>query len=185
MEIISTSLEEVKLIVPDVYRDDRGFFFESHNVERFAEHGLDQTFVQDNVSSSSRGVLRGMHFQAENCQGKLVQVLHGRIFDVAVDIRPKSLTFGQWYGTELSAENQHQLFIPVGFAHGFVSLDETNVVMYKCTDKYNPYAEHTLAWDDPSVNINWPEIDRPTLSEKDQSGKSLKMIANLTETCFH
>jgi len=173
MNIESTPLPGVLLIKPDVFGDARGFFLETWNRRRYREAGLDQEFVQDNVSLSRKGILRGLHFQNPCPQGKLVQALQGEVFDVAVDIRVGSPTFGQWFGALLSGENHHQLYVPEGFAHGFCVLSETALFSYKCTDFYNPSAEYSLRWDDPDLGITWP-IDNPVLSAKDQSAQYLK-----------
>ena len=173
MNITQTPLEGVLLIEPKVFGDSRGFFFESWNSERYAETGLDRSFVQDNVSLSRQGILRGLHFQNPLPQGKLVQVLQGAVFDVAVDIRRGSPTFGQWYGVTLSADNHLQLFVPEGFAHGFCVVSDTALFTYKCTDFYRPVHEYSLAWNDPDVGIAWP-ITNPSLSGKDEAGKRLR-----------
>lgn len=173
MFIETTPLPGVLLVKPDVFGDARGFFLETWNRQRYAEAGLDKDFVQDNVSQSRQGILRGLHFQNPRPQGKLVQALKGVVFDVAVDIRVGSPTFGQWYGVTLSEENHWQLYVPENFAHGFCVLSETALFAYKCTDSYNPSAEFSLRWDDPDVGIQWP-IDNPQLSAKDQAGKLLK-----------
>jgi dTDP-4-dehydrorhamnose 3,5-epimerase len=173
MIVETTPLPGVLLIKPDVFGDARGFFLESWNRRRYAEAGLDKDFVQDNVSLSRRGILRGLHCQNPNPQGKLVQVLQGEVYDVAVDIRLGSPTFGQWFGAYLNDENRHQLYVPEGFAHGFCVTGETALFSYKCTDFYNPSAEFSLRWDDPDLGIDWP-IKNPALSAKDQAGLFLK-----------
>lgn len=173
MIVESTTLPGVLLIKPDVFGDARGYFIESWNRRRYAEAGLDRDFVQDNQSLSKQGILRGLHFQNPSPQGKLVQVLRGEVFDVAVDIRFGSPTFGQWFGAILSEENHHQLWVPEGFAHGFCVTSEMALFSYKCTDFYNPKAEFSLRWDDPDLGIAWP-IDTPALSAKDQAGMLLK-----------
>ncbi len=173
MKIESTALPGVLLIEPDVFGDARGFFLETWNRRRYRDAGLDREFVQDNMSLSRKGILRGLHFQNPNPQGKLVQVLQGEVFDVAVDIRVGSPTFGRWFGALLSGENHHQLYVPEGFAHGFCVLSETALFSYKCTDFYNPGAEYSLRWDDPDLGITWP-IENPILSAKDQSARYLK-----------
>jgi dTDP-4-dehydrorhamnose 3,5-epimerase len=172
MNVSQTSLPGVLLIEPKVFGDARGVFFESHSVERYAVAGITGPFVQDNVSVSSRGVLRGLHFQHPYSQGKLVQVLRGAAFDVAVDIRRGSPTFGQWVGQELSDANRLQMWIPAGFAHGFVGLSDETLFAYKCTDYYRPEAEHTLLWNDPAIGVRWP-IDNVTVSPKDACGRPL------------
>ena len=173
MIIETTSLPGVLLVKPDVFGDARGYFLETWNQRRYAELGLDRDFVQDNLSRSRKGILRGLHFQNPRPQGKLVQVLIGEVYDVAVDIRLGSPTFGQWYGTLLSEENHHQLYVPENFAHGFCVISETVLFSYKCTDFYNPAAEFSLRWDDPDLAIPWPVTD-PQLSAKDQAGRLLK-----------
>ncbi len=160
------------LITPDVYSDPRGHFLEAHHEQKYGAQGLDLRFVQDNHSHSKKNVLRGLHYQFPNWQGKLVYVVRGEIFDVAVDIRHDSPTFGHWYGVMLSSENHQQFYIPPGFAHGFCVLSETADVIYKCTDFYRPEQEHTLAWNDPALGIDWP-VREPLLSEKDARGKLL------------
>ncbi|CAL1241287.1 dTDP-4-dehydrorhamnose 3,5-epimerase [Candidatus Methylocalor cossyra] len=173
MIVQTTPLDGVLHIMPDVFGDPRGFFLETWNRRRYAEYGLDRDFVQDNLSLSRRGILRGLHFQNPTPQGKLVQVLQGEVFDVAVDIRRGSPTFGRWYGAFLSGDNHHQLFVPEGFAHGFCVTSETALFAYKCTDFYNPAAEFSLRWDDPDLAIDWP-VKTPVLSSKDQAGRRLK-----------
>jgi dTDP-4-dehydrorhamnose 3,5-epimerase len=173
MIVETTPLPGVLLIKPEVFGDSRGYFLESWNRRRYAEIGLDRDFVQDNQSLSRRGILRGLHFQNPEAQGKLVQVLQGEVFDVAVDIRRGSPTFGQWYGAVLSEENHHQLWVPEGFAHGFCVTSELALFAYKCTDFYNPKAEFSLRWDDPDLGIPWP-VETPALSAKDQAGVFLK-----------
>ena len=156
------------MVQPRVFGDERGFFFESWSAERFAAGGIDATFVQDNQSKSQRGVLRGMHFQNPEPQGKLVRVLAGSVYDVAVDIRRASPHFGQWFGIELSADNRQMLWIPEGFAHGFVALEDETEFVYKCTRPYRPDYEQTIRWDDPTIGIDWPLGDIvPIQSAKD------------------
>lgn len=175
MKVNQTKLPEVLLIEPKVFEDPRGFFLESYHSQRYLEFGIPATFVQDNVSFSERGVLRGLHFQNPNSQGKLVSVLMGEIFDVAVDIRKGSPRFGQWVGEILSSQNHKQLFIPAGFAHGFCVTSPTALVSYKCTDLYHPENEHSLLWNDPDVGVQWPlENITPSLSKKDLVGHKLK-----------
>lgn len=180
MDVEKTEIPEVLLIKPTVHGDARGYFQETYQQQRYAEHGIAQAFVQDNVSFSGQGVLRGLHYQWPNPQGKLLHVLQGEIFDVAVDIRAGSATFGQWVGRFLSSDNHHQLWIPEGFAHGFLVISETALIAYKCTDYYRPTDEGCLRWDDPTVNINWP-LERingaPRLSDKDLQGKTLQDTA--------
>ncbi len=176
MIIETTPLAGLLLVKPDVFGDDRGFFQETWNLRRYTEAGLDRHFVQDNLSLSRRGILRGLHFQNPGPQGKLVYVLQGEVFDVAVDVRTDSPTFGQWYGAVLSAENHHQLFVPEGFAHGFCVTSETALFAYKCTDFYNPKVEFSLLWNDPDIGIEWP-ITNPELSEKDSNGQTLSAFS--------
>jgi dTDP-4-dehydrorhamnose 3,5-epimerase len=174
MKIIETTLPGVLIIEPRVFGDARGFFMETWNALAFAEAGLDLTFVQDNHSRSQKGVLRGLHFQNPLPQGKLVRVTRGAVFDVAVDLRWSSPSFGKWVGVELSADNQRMFWVPEGFAHGFLTLEDDTDFLYKCTAPYEPSCEFTLAWDDPAVGIEWPlsGID-PIISEKDARGLSL------------
>jgi dTDP-4-dehydrorhamnose 3,5-epimerase len=172
MQFEATPLQDVLLLEPAVYGDDRGFFTESWNRDTFAEAGHDWEFVQDNHSRSSQGILRGLHFQTEQVQGKLVRVVSGAVFDVAVDLRRSSASFGRWFGVELSAANHRLLWLPPGCAHGFYVLSESADFLYKTTDYYHPASELTLAWDDPSVGIDWPLVggQSPILSDKDSSG---------------
>ncbi|SON51028.1 dTDP-4-dehydrorhamnose 3,5-epimerase [Vibrio tapetis] len=172
MNVIPTDIPDVKIIEPAVFGDDRGFFMETWQQKQFEElvTGKPTPFVQDNHSKSSKGILRGLHFQTENTQGKLVRVISGEVFDVAVDIRKSSPTYGQWVGVYLSAENKRQLWVPEGFAHGFyVTSDEAEFV-YKCTDYYNPSAEVSIAWNDPKLAVDWPISTEPNLSSKDENG---------------
>ena len=174
MNVIATRLPDVLIIEPKVFGDDRGFFYESFNSRAFAEAtGSTLPFVQDNHSRSTRGVLRGLHYQIEQAQGKLVRVTAGEVLDIAVDIRRSSPTFGQWAGVRLSAQNHRQLWVPPGFAHGFVVLSESADFLYKTTDYYAPSAERCIRWDDPQLAIDWALDDAPILSAKDQNGKSL------------
>jgi dTDP-4-dehydrorhamnose 3,5-epimerase len=173
LEVHDTHLKGVRLIVPRVFEDDRGFFLETFNAAVFEENGLPVNFVQDNHSRSTRGVLRGLHYQYPTWQGKLVRVVTGEIFDVAVDIRPESPTFGQWYGVILNEDNKHQLYIPPGYAHGFCVLSETVDVTYKCTAPYTPSEDAGIRWDDPDIGIDWP-ISDPLVSEKDRNAPLLK-----------
>ncbi|WP_373778042.1 dTDP-4-dehydrorhamnose 3,5-epimerase [Glaesserella sp.] len=173
MKIIETKIADVKLLEPRVFGDERGFFMETFRDEWFKRHVADRNFVQENHSKSVKGVLRGLHYQTQNTQGKLVRVISGAVFDVAVDLRKSSSTFGQWVGELLSAENKRQLWVPEGFAHGFYVLTESAEFVYKCTDYYNPQAEHSLIWDDSTVAIDWPLDGKPSLSAKDLAGKSL------------
>ncbi len=173
MEVIDTAIPDVKIIEPKVWGDERGFFFESFNEELFIkETGIRKKFVQDNHSRSPKNVLRGLHYQLTNPQGKLVRVVSGAVFDVAVDIRKKSETFGQWVGLILSESNKKMLWIPEGFAHGFVVLSETADFLYKTTDFYNPQAERAIKWNDHTLAIDWQIKESPILSNKDMNGKS-------------
>ncbi len=174
MNIIPTAIPEVKLLEPKVFGDERGFFMETFRDEWFRQYVCERTFVQENHSKSTHGVLRGLHYQTENTQGKLVRVVVGEVFDVAVDMRRSSPTFGQWVGEILSADNKRQLWVPEGFAHGFYVLSETAEFVYKCTDYYNPQAEHSLLWNDATVGIDWHLIGEPSLSAKDLAGKVLE-----------
>lgn len=172
MEVTNLALAGLKLIQPKVFSDTRGYFSETYHQRKLSLAGLDQVFVQDNLSFSQRNVLRGLHYQYPNWQGKLVSVVQGEIFDVAVDIRKGSPTFGKWFGVVLSASNHLQLFIPGGFAHGFCVTSDSAHVSYKCTDFYNPQQEYTLLWNDPTIGIEWP-VNTPLLSPKDAEGKPL------------
>ena len=175
MNIIKTKLPGVLIIEPKVFGDVREFFLETWHQSRYAANGLPANFVQDNLSFSRKGVLRGLHFQNPNSQGKLVYVLQGEVFDVAVEIRVGSPTFGQWAGVVLSGENKRQFYIPEGFAHGFCVVSETALFAYKCTKLYNPQAEYGISWKDPDININWP-LDDLILSEKDKGYGRLKDV---------
>lgn len=169
MEIIKTPLEGLLIIKPDVFEDDRGYFFESYNREKFQAHGIDVTFVQDNESKSIQGVLRGLHFQNPPfAQGKLVRVMRGSVLDVAVDIRKESPTFGQWSSIVLSGQNKWMYWIPAGFAHGFLTLEDETIFFYKCTNVYNKASEGAIRWNDPDLNIDW-DISDPVISPKDES----------------
>ena len=171
MNIIETAIPGVLIIEPRVFGDQRGFFMETWNAAGFAAAGLDLTFVQDNHSRSQKGVLRGLHFQNPRPQGKLVRVTNGAVFDVAVDLRQSSPTFGQWVGVELSAENKRMFWVPEGFAHGFLTLADDTDFLYKCTAPYAPQSEFTLAWNDPAVGIEWPVAGlAPIISDKDARG---------------
>lgn len=175
MKIIETGIPEVLVFEPRVFGDERGFFMESYNKRVFKEAtGSDIEFVQDNHSRSSRGVLRGLHYQLQQAQGKLVRVVSGEIFDVAVDVRKSSPTFGKWISAVLSAENKHQIWVPVGFAHGFQVLSETAEVLYKATDFYAPEHERSILWNDPDIGIEWPSDISPVLSGKDGAGVPFK-----------
>ena len=174
MKIISTAIPDVLIIEPKVFGDDRGFFFESFNRRQFAEiTGRDIDFVQDNHSRSAKNVLRGLHYQIQQPQGKLVRVVQGAVFDVAVDIRRSSPTFGKHVAVELSAENKRMFWVPEGFAHGFVVLSGAAEFLYKTTDYWAPEFERSIAWNDPAIGIQWPIEGEPTLSAKDQQGKTL------------
>jgi dTDP-4-dehydrorhamnose 3,5-epimerase len=170
MDVIETRIPDVKLIKPKVFGDERGFFMETWNARAFAEAGIDATFVQDNHSRSVKHTLRGLHYQIKQPQGKLVRCTRGEVFDVAVDIRKGSPTFGQWVGEILSEENQHQLWVPPGFAHGFLVLSETADFQYKCTDFYAPEHERSIRWDDKYLNIAWPlcQEEKVIVSKKDK-----------------
>ena len=181
MKVTHLAIPDVCLIEPKVFGDPRGFFLATWNAEEFAREVTDATFVQDNTSRSRQWTLRGLHFQAEHTQGKLVRCAYGRIWDVVVDIRAGSPTFGQWVGAELSDENQHQVWVPAGFAHGFVVLSESADIHYKVTDRYHPVSERTLQWDDPTLGISWP-IPADTellLSPKDANGTLLAKLEPL------
>lgn len=171
-----TKIKDVYIIEPKVFGDNRGYFMETYNKEHFVEAGLTMDFVQDNESSSSKGVLRGLHFQTKHTQGKLVRVTKGEVFDVAVDLRKGSPTYGQWEGVVLSAENKKQFYIPEGFAHGFLVLSDHAIFNYKCTDFYCPEGEGGVLWNDPDIGIEWPleGIDNIILSEKDKVHPGLK-----------
>lgn len=176
MQVIETTIPDVKIIEPKVFGDQRGFFLETFQAERYRdEAGIDLPFVQDNYSRSGRGVLRGLHLQKTRPQGKLVRVVRGEVFDVAVDLRPESPTFKQWVGAILSESNYQQLWIPPGFAHGFLVLSTHADFEYKCTEYYYPEDEVCLAWNDPEIGVEWP-IDNPTLSAKDQAGLPLSEL---------
>lgn len=175
MNIISTCIPDVLIVEPQVFGDDRGFFFECFNQKRWTElTGLQTNFVQDNHSRSVRGVLRGLHYQTQQVQGKLVRVVQGEVFDVAVDIRKSSATFGAWVGCNLSAENKRQLWVPEGFAHGFLVLTESAEFLYKTTDYYAPKYEQCIIWDDTDLAIDWPKNAEVLLSKKDSQGVEFK-----------
>lgn len=179
MKIIKTEIEGLLILEPRVFGDERGFFMETWNEAAFRDAGLDLTFVQDNHSRSQKGVLRGLHFQNPGPQGKLVRVANGAVFDVAVDLRQSSSTFGNWVGVELTAENKRMFWVPEGFAHGFLTLSDDTDFLYKCTAPYAPQSEHTLAWDDPVVGIEWPVSGlNPIISEKDAKGVALADVAD-------
>ena len=174
MQVVETEIPDVLILEPKVFGDDRGFFFESFNQQTFQNiTGITAQFVQDNHSKSAANVLRGLHYQIEQAQGKLVRVTAGEVFDVAVDIRRQSATFGKWVGVVLSAENKRQLWVPPGFAHGFVVLKDNTEFLYKTTDYYAPQYERCIRWDDPAIGIEWPISQAPILSDKDQLGVAL------------
>lgn len=175
-KFIQTPIEGLYIIEPKVFTDSRGYFMETYNYEDFKVAGLDMIFVQDNQSKSKKGVLRGMHFQTKHTQGKLVRVIKGEVFDVAVDLRKESKTYGQWYGVFLNEENKKQFYVPEGFAHGFLVISEEAEFVYKCTDVYHPEYEGGIAWNDPDINIRWPleKIEKILLSEKDERFPFLK-----------
>ncbi|MBU0653742.1 MAG: dTDP-4-dehydrorhamnose 3,5-epimerase [Gammaproteobacteria bacterium] len=174
MKLIDTRIPDVKIIEPAVFGDARGFFMETWSAAKFAELGLELNFVQDNHSRSRQGILRGLHYQVQQAQGKLVRVTSGKVFDVAVDLRRSSATFGQWVGAELSDENHRMMWVPPGFAHGFYVMSESADFLYKCTDVYAPHHERCIRWDDPTLAIDWPLVDgqTPLVSAKDAEGKS-------------
>jgi dTDP-4-dehydrorhamnose 3,5-epimerase len=182
MKFIETELPGVIIIEPDIYRDERGFFFETYHAKKYRSGGITETFVQDNHSRSTYGTLRGLHAQTAHPQGKLVRVIEGEIFDVAVDIRRGSATFGRWLGATLSADNGWQYYIPPGFAHGFCVTSEFAQVEYKCTDFYDPAGEIILSWCDPDLAITWP-IESPILSAKDAAARTLREIESLLPVC--
>ena len=173
MEVVTTPIEGVLLIKPKVFQDSRGFFVETWQQKRYEEAGIHLPFVQDNHSRSVHGVLRGIHFQIAHPQGKLVSVSLGRVFDVAVDLRPESPTFGRWFGAELNADNQHQLWIAPGLGHGFCVLSDTAHFQYKCTDYYTPGDEGCIRWNDPDLAVDWP-LKAPLLSDKDAAAPTLQ-----------
>jgi dTDP-4-dehydrorhamnose 3,5-epimerase len=177
MKVVSTAIADVVILEPRVFADERGFFMESWNARDLrAALGFDVTFVQDNQSGSRRGVLRGLHYQIVQPQAKLVRVARGRVFDVAVDVRRSSATFGRWVGVELSEDNRRQVFMPAGFAHGFLVLSDRADVLYKTTDSYAPQHERCLIWNDPEIGIAWPLAGEPVLAAKDRSGLSLRQV---------
>ena len=172
MNIITTSLEDVLIIEPRIFKDNRGFFMETYNQNKYQKSGINRLFIQDNLSYSVRGTLRGLHFQINHPQAKLVQVITGEIFDVAVDIRKDSPSFGRWTGVVLSDQNKRQMFIPEGFAHGFCVISETAHFLYKCSNFYAPDDEGGIIWSDPDIGINWP-VKNPVISEKDKHNPRL------------
>ena len=179
MNVIQTEIPEVLIIEPKVFGDQRGFFFESYNEREFhATTGLDVHFVQDNHSRSAKGVLRGLHYQIRQPQGKLVRCVLGEVFDVSVDLRKSSATFGKWIGVHLSAENNRQLWIPPGFAHSFLVISEMAEFLYKTTDYYAPEFERCVLWNDPALAIDWPLAEAPKLSERDQAGRLFREAEN-------
>lgn len=181
MKVIDTRIPDVKILEPSVFGDERGFFMETWNQKQFEElvTGKVTTFVQDNHSKSKKGILRGLHYQTENTQGKLVRVVSGEVFDVAVDIRKGSPTFGQWVGEFLSAENKRQLWIPEGFAHGFYVISDEAEFVYKCTNYYNPESEVSIIWNDSDIRVMWPIKTGPFLSLKDENGVKLSSVKRL------
>ena len=180
MQVIKTGLPEVLIVEPDVFGDDRGFFQEIWRHDKYVDAGIPYTFVQDNMSRSGRNVLRGLHYQEPGTQGKLVQVIAGTVFDVAVDIRRGSKTFSRWVGEILSAENHRQLWVPHGFAHGFCVISDSADFIYKCTSPYRPADEHTIRFDDPEIGIAWP-VETPHLSERDRAAPLLRDAPILPE----
>ena len=176
MKFVDAGLADVIKVEPTVHRDDRGFFMETFQARQYAENGIDAEFVQDNSSQSRKGTLRGLHYQIEQAQGKLVRVVQGEVFDVAVDLRKSSSQYGRWVGAVLSGENKHQLWVPPGFGHGFLVLSDTAEFEYKCTDYYAPEHERSIRWDDPEIGIVWPLPDgeQPILSSKDEAARYLR-----------
>ena len=175
MKVEKTKFPGLFVLKPQAFGDVRGYFMELYHSEKYANAGIRATFVQDNISVSRQGCLRGLHYQFPNSQGKLIWAVQGSVFDVVVDIRRGSPTFGQWFGTEISSDNRKQLWVPPGFAHGFCVMSETVAFMYKCTDFYSPQSEYTILWNEPSLNIKWPLLS-PVLSEKDKNGHLLRDI---------
>ena len=174
MEVVKTSIPDLYIIKPTVFEDHRGYFFESYNKELFLRHGIDQNFVQDNESMSGKDVLRGLHFQKPPfTQGKLVRVMQGSVLDVAVDIRKNSPTYGRWASVVLSQKNKWMYWVPPGFAHGFVTLEDHTIFFYKCTNVYNKESEASIAWNDPDLNIDW-QVNNPILAEKDKNAPFFK-----------
>ena len=171
---IATGFEGLWVIEPKVYGDDRGFFMEVYNKEEFMKNGVNVEFIQDNHSKSQKGVMRALHFQKKYPQGKLIRVAQGKVYDVVVDLRKDSATYGQWHGVELSAENRKMIYLPVGFAHGFVALEDNTEFLYKCTEVYHPEDEGGIIWNDPDLNIKWPIDFEPILSEKDAKHPQFK-----------
>lgn len=176
MKIINTAIDALKIIEPDFFGDERGFFYESYNKEKLKMAGINEEFVQDNHSRSSQGVLRGLHYQINRAQGKLVRVITGEVYDVAVDLRKSSNTFGKWVGVHLSEQNNRQFYVPAGFAHGFLVLSKSADFLYKTTNYYDPESERCIAWNDPDLKITWPlHGKQPILSPKDSLGTPFKM----------
>ena len=184
MKIIETKIPEVKLLTPRRFNDDRGFFQQTYHYKQYAEAGITTRFVQDNWSRSSAGVLRGLHYQLKNPQAKLVSVIRGKVFDVAVDIRRGSPTFGKWVGEVLSAENGCQLYVPEGFAHGFLVLSDVVDFQYKCSDFYTPGDEYGVRWNDPEIGISWPFEGNPILAEKDEMAPFLRDVPDVNLPIF-
>ena len=176
MKVTEFPIAGLKLIEPKIFGDERGYFQETWNQKNYENCGINLSFVQDNLSFSQRGVLRGLHFQNPNAQGKLVSVIQGEVFDVAVDLRKESTTFGKWQGVYLSGENHHQFWVPPGFAHGFLVCSQTALFSYKCTELYSPKDELGIRWNDPELNISWPIDIEPIVSEKDQKNLFLRDI---------
>ncbi len=190
MQVIKTDIPDVKIIEPKVFGDERGFFLETFRTDRFKKECADVDFVQDNHSKSRQGILRGLHYQMEQTQGKLVRVVSGEVYDVAVDMRKDSPTYGKWVGVILSAENKRQLWVPAGFAHGFYVTSESAEFVYKCTDYYHPESEVSVKYDDPTLNIAWPLVngEKPSLSGKDEAGLAhfnCYWIETLNEYCSY
>jgi dTDP-4-dehydrorhamnose 3,5-epimerase len=182
LQLIPTSLKDVSILEPKVFGDERGFFLEAYNEVTFGSLGLPTRFMQDNHSGSRKGVLRGIHYQLQQPQGKLVRALRGAIFDVAVDLRRDSAQFGEWFGAELSAENRRMLWVPAGFGHGFLVLSDFAEVSYKATELYAPAFERSILWNDPAIGIRWPLDGEPTLSEKDRAGMLLADAETYTDS---
>ena len=180
MNVQTTFIEDLKVIFPDVFKDKRGFFFESWNIKKYSQFGITENFVQDNHSKSSKGILRGLHLQTKNSQAKLVRVVNGAVLDVVVDLRKTSKTFGNYFSIKLSSEENNQLFIPQGFAHGFLTLTEEVDFLYKTSDYYYPEYEETLIWNDKEINIDWGLNNlHPIISDKDLNGKSFEQIKKI------
>lgn len=178
MKFTPAAIPDIVIVEPDVHKDPRGIFMEIHHAKKYADGGIKEVFVQDNISNSIKNTLRGLHCQMKNPQGKLMSVLEGEIFDVAVDIRKNSPTFKKWFGIELSSENHKQVYIPPGFAHGFFVLSPSALVCYKCTQFYDPKDETGIYWNDPSINIQWPHFD-PLLSDKDKVSKKIDELLDI------